>query len=39
MKKNVYSVMLAEDVVNEIDRLADERGITRSGFINEVLAE
>jgi len=39
MKKNAYSVILSEDVVNEIDRLADERGMTRSGFINEALSE
>ncbi len=39
MKKNMYSLMLSEDVVAEIDRLAAQEGSTRSGFINAVLAE
>ena len=39
MKKNVYSLVLSEDVVAEIDRLAYRQGTNRSGFINQILAE
>ena len=39
MKKNMYSLILAEDVVNEIDRLAETEGTNRSNLINQILAE
>ncbi len=39
MKKNIYSITLFEDVVNAVDRAAYKRNMTRSGFINAVLAE
>lgn len=39
MRKNMYSLMLSEDVVNAIDRLAAAAGTNRSGFINGILAE
>lgn len=39
MKKNVYSIVLSEDVVAAVDRLAYVNGMTRSGMINRILAE
>jgi hypothetical protein len=39
MGKNLYPLMLSEDVVSEIDRLAYERGTNRSNMINQILAE
>lgn len=39
MKKNMYSLMLAEDVIRQIDKLANESGTNRSNFINQILAE
>ena len=39
MKKNMYSLILSEDVVKEIDRLAYENGTSRSNFIDGILAE
>lgn len=39
MKKSMYSLMLAEDVVREIDRLAVEKNTNRSNLINQILAE
>lgn len=39
MKKNVYSLVLSEDVVAAIDRLAYHKGTNRSGLINQILAE
>ena len=39
MKKSVYSIILSEDVVHEIDRLAYENGTNRSNFIDAILAE
>ena len=39
MKKNMYSLMLAEEVVQAIDRLASEKGTNRSNLINQSLAE
>lgn len=38
MKKNVYSLILSEDVVAAIDKLAYMKGMSRSGLINEILA-
>jgi len=39
MKKVMYSLILAEDVVNAIDKLAEEEGTNRSNLINQILAE
>ena len=39
MKKTVYSLVLSEDVVAEIDRLAYHNGTNRSNMINQILAE
>lgn len=39
MKKNMYSLMLAEKVVDAVDRLAAEKGTNRSNMINQILAE
>ena len=39
MKKNVYSPVLSEDVVHEIDKLAYQRGTNRSNMVNQILAE
>lgn len=37
--KNVYSIVLSQDVVEKIDRLAYENGTNRSNMINQILAE
>lgn len=39
MKKTLYSLMLNEEVVNELDRLAHKYGTNRSNLINQILAE
>lgn len=39
MKKTLYSLMLNEDVVQEIDCLAHRLGTNRSSLINQILAE
>lgn len=39
MKKTLYSLMLNEDVVREVDILAHRMGTNRSGLINQILAE
>ena len=39
MKKTLYSLMLSEDVVREVDALAHRLGTNRSSLINQVLAE
>lgn len=39
MKKNMYSLILSEDVVAEIDKLAYEARTNRSNMINRILAE
>ena len=39
MKKTLYSLMLSEDVVHEIDMLAHQMGTNRSNLINQILAE
>ena len=39
MKKTMYSLMLAEDVIREIDRLAAEKNTNRSNLVNQILAE
>ncbi len=37
--KNVYSIVLSQDVVEKVDRLAYENGTNRSNMINQILAE
>lgn len=39
MKKTVYSLVLSEDVVEAVDRMAYARGTSRSNLINQILAE
>ena len=39
MSKTLYSMMLSEDVVQEVDRLAHLRGTNRSALVNQILAE
>lgn len=39
MKKTMYSLMLAEDVIREVDRLAAEKNTNRSNLVNQILAE
>ena len=39
MKKTLYSLMLNEDVVREVDTLAHRMGTNRSALINQILAE
>jgi len=37
--KSMYSIVLSDDLVREVDLLARARGTNRSGLINEILAE
>lgn len=39
MDRSVYSLVLMDRVVNEIDRLAYEKSTSRSNLINQILAE
>ena len=39
MEKSMYSLMLMDDIIKEIDRLAYEQGTNRSYLINHILAE
>ena len=39
MQKSVYSIVLSDDVVACIDRLAYANGTSRSNMINQILAE
>ena len=39
MKKTLYSLMLSDDVVREIDTLAHRQGVNRSALVDRVLAE
>ena len=39
MKKNVYSLVLSEEIVDAIDRLSYRNGTNRSAMINRILAE
>ena len=39
MKKTLYSLMLSEDVIREIDMLAHRLGTNRSNLVNTILAE
>ena len=38
MKKTLYSLMLSDDVVREIDILAHRMGTNRSNLVNSILA-
>ena len=39
MKKSVYSLVLNDRVVEELDQLAYRQGTSRSALINRILAE
>lgn len=39
MAKSVYSLALSDEIIAEIDRLAYQRGMNRSGLINSILAD
>ena len=39
MSKSLYSLILTDEVVSEIDRLAYKSGTNRSNMINQILAE
>lgn len=39
MNKSVYSLVLSDDVVRAVDRAAYQGGYSRSGLINQILAE
>lgn len=39
MKKSVYSVVLGDDVIKKVDRLAYANNTNRSNMINQILAE
>ena len=39
MKKTLYSLMLSDEVVREVDALAHRLGTNRSNLINQILAE
>ncbi len=39
MEKSVYSLVLMDDIVKEVDRLAHARSTSRSNLINQILAE
>ena len=39
MKKTLYSLMLSDEVVREVDALAHRMGTNRSSLINQILAE
>ena len=39
MKKTLYSLMLNDEVVREVDQLAHRMGTNRSALINQILAE
>ena len=39
MNKSVYSLVLSDEIVQEIDRMAYEAGSSRSAMINQILAD
>ena len=39
MQKSLYSLMLMDSVVREIDRIALEQNTNRSNIVNQILAE
>ena len=39
LKKTLYSLMLNDEVVREVDALAHRMGTNRSSLINQILAD
>ncbi len=39
MSKSVYSLVLTDEIVQEIDRMAYEANVSRSGMVNQILAD
>lgn len=39
MNKSVYSLVLSDEIVQEIDRMAYEMGASRSAMVNQILAD
>ena len=39
MKRTLYSLMLSENVVRQVDQLAHKLGVSRSALINQILAD
>jgi len=39
LKKTLYSLMLSDDVVREVDLMAHQTGTNRSNLVNQILAE
>ena len=39
MNKSIYSLVLSDEVVDAVDKLARNAGMSRSGMINRILAE
>ena len=39
MEKSMYSVILRDDLVEELDRLAFKNGVSRSVMLNKILSE
>lgn len=39
MKKTLYSLMLSDDVVQAVDAMAHRMGMSRSGLVNQILAD
>ncbi len=39
MAKNMYSLMLMDEVVSQIDKMANQAGTNRSNLINQILAD
>lgn len=39
MNRSVYSLVLTDEVIREIDRMAYEKGTSRSNIVNQILAE
>lgn len=39
MSKSMYSLILIDEIVRAVDKLAHQRGTNRSNFINQILAE
>ena len=37
--KNIYSLVLSDDVIDEIDSMARSAGLSRSAMVNQILAE
>lgn len=39
MKKSVYSLVLSDDVIAAVDRMAYQNGLSRSAMVNRILAQ